>query len=139
MRVKAAQSVKRSARELRRSMTLPEVLLWREPRKKPDRLHFRRQHPAGPYVLDFFCATANLAIEVDGAAHERGDHPKRDAVRDGWLASQNISVLRVPAIEVLRDLEGVLLHICAAAVSRIPPPPPSAVPLPRSDAAREEL
>ena len=54
------------ARGLRRSLTLPEGLLWRELRKRPEGLKFRRQHPAGPFVLDFVCLQARLAIEVDG-------------------------------------------------------------------------
>lgn len=56
MRVKGD---KHKARRLRRSMSLPEVLLWRELRKKPNGLQYRRQHPAGPYVLDFFRAKAS--------------------------------------------------------------------------------
>ena len=99
-------------------MSLPEVLLWRELRKKPDGIQYRRQHPAGPYVLDFFCATANLAIEVDGEAHSLGDRPTIDKSRDGWLASQGIRVMRIPAYEVLKNLDGVLQHISAATNGR---------------------
>ncbi|WP_204270871.1 DUF559 domain-containing protein, partial [Escherichia coli] len=57
---------------------------------------FRKQHAAGPYVLDFYCAPAMLAIEVDGEAHARGDRPARDATRDAWLAEQGVKVLRYP-------------------------------------------
>ena len=63
------------ARQLRRSMSLPEVLLWRELRKRPGGLRFRRQHPAGPYVLDFACLDARVALEVDGEAHGLGCEP----------------------------------------------------------------
>jgi very-short-patch-repair endonuclease len=111
MRVKGERSAKGDARQLRRSMSLPEVLLWRELRKRPDGLRFRRQHPAGHYVLDFYCATANVAIEVDGEAHSRGDRPARDSTRDAWLDSQGVRVLRIPATDVLKNLEGVLKHI----------------------------
>jgi very-short-patch-repair endonuclease len=109
---------KEQARQLRRSMSLPEVLLWRELRRKPTGAQYRRQHPAGPYVLDFFCATANLAIEVDGEAHNRGDRPLRDDARDKWLESQGIRVLRVPATDVLNNLDGVLQFIAAATDAR---------------------
>ena len=105
---------KEKARKLRRSMSLPEVLLWRELRKKPNGIQYRRQHPAGPYVLDFFCAPANLAIEVDGEAHNRGDRPIRDEARDKWLHGQGIRVMRIPANDVLRNLDGVLQFIVAA-------------------------
>jgi very-short-patch-repair endonuclease len=60
------------ARELRRGMTAPELKLWRELRLRPDGLKFRRQHPVGPYVLDFYCPAARVAIEVDGAVHSMG-------------------------------------------------------------------
>ena len=60
------ESTKANARRLRKEMSLPEVLLWQDLRKRPDGAKFRRQHPAGMYVLDFYCSDARLAIEVDG-------------------------------------------------------------------------
>ena len=115
MRVKGDKG---KARKLRRSMTLPEVLLWRELRKKPNGLQYRRQHPAGPYVIDFFCAPANLAIEVDGEAHSRGEGPLKDEARDRWFESQGIRVIRIPANDVLKNLDGVLQFISTAASAR---------------------
>ena len=94
------------ARALRRRLTLPEVLLWRELRALPVR--FRKQAPADPYVLDFYCAKAKLVIEVDGEAHDRGDRPVRDARRDAWLAERGIKTLRIPARDVLTDLDAVM-------------------------------
>ena len=72
----------RNARRLRSEMSLPEVLLWRELRKRPGGFKFRRQYPEGRYVLDFACLEARLGIEVDGEAHDRGDRPRRDEVRN---------------------------------------------------------
>jgi very-short-patch-repair endonuclease len=95
-------------------MSLPEVLLWQQLRKKADGVQFRRQHAAGPYVLDFFCATANLAIEVDGEAHNRGDRPEQDTARDEWLRDRGITVMRISAIDVLKNLDGVLQFIAAS-------------------------
>jgi very-short-patch-repair endonuclease len=127
-----AASVRR-ARRLRRSMSLPEVLLWQVLRARPDGLKFRRQHATGPYDLDFYCGDARLAIEVDGEAHERGNRPQRDAARDRWLSNKRIHTLRIPAVEVLRNLEGVVRGILAEATARLPlhhpaapggPPPP---------------
>jgi very-short-patch-repair endonuclease len=92
-------------------MTLPEVLLWRALRARPEGLKFRRQHPAGPYVLDFYCEAARLAVEVDGEAHERGTAPAFDAARDEWLHDAGIRTLRIPAAEVLEDVEAVVLGI----------------------------
>jgi very-short-patch-repair endonuclease len=101
------RNVKR-ARALRRKLTLPEVLLWQQLRQRPDGLKFRRQHPAGPYVLDFYCEEGRLCVEVDGAAHGMGDVPITDEQRDRWLSKAGVRTLRVSATDVLRNLDGVL-------------------------------
>jgi very-short-patch-repair endonuclease len=113
------ETIKR-ARKLRREMSLPEVLLWRELRKRPAGLKFRKQHPAGPYVADFFCHEARLVVEVDGEAHDRGDRPQRDAARDGWFAERRFEIMRVPAGEVLGNLDGVVRGIAARAEALTP-------------------
>jgi very-short-patch-repair endonuclease len=95
------------ARQLRRNLSLPEGLLWRALRRKPSSIKFRRQHPLGTYVLDFYCAQAKLAVEVDGLAHELGDRPERDATRDVFVRAQGIEVLRIPAADVLKSPEEV--------------------------------
>ncbi len=109
--LKGTGKATRRAKALRRELTLPEVLLWQQSRRNQTGLHWRKQHPAGDLVLDFYCDTAKLCVEVDGAAHDRGDNPARDARRDAWLAGQGILTLRVPARDVLRNLSGVLEHI----------------------------
>ncbi|WP_414712597.1 endonuclease domain-containing protein [Sphingobium sp.] len=76
-------------------------------RGRPNGLKFRRQHPAGPYVLDFYSALARIAVEVDGAIHDDPKQIAHDARRDEWLATQGIAVLRVRASNVLRDFEAV--------------------------------
>jgi very-short-patch-repair endonuclease len=90
------------ARQLRRDMTLPERLLWRALRGKPGGIKFRRQHPVGPFVLDFYCASAKLGIEVDGFVHDMGQQPLRDWRRDAVLREQGIDVVRIAAGDVLR-------------------------------------
>lgn len=110
----------RHARALRRAMTAPEVALWSVLRARPGGLKFRRQHPAGPFVLDFYCAAAMLAVEVDGEAHDRGDRPARDQRRDAMLATHGIETLRIPARAVLADLEAVVRLVVAAAQVRMP-------------------
>jgi very-short-patch-repair endonuclease len=89
-------------------MSLAEVVLWQQLRQRPDDLKFRRQHPAGPYVLDFYCEAARLSIEVDGAAHDFGDSPFADEHRDRWLAEAGIRTIRIAATDVLKNLDGVL-------------------------------
>jgi very-short-patch-repair endonuclease len=101
------------ARKLRRKMSLPEVLLWRELRQRPRGLKFRRQHPAGRFILDFVCLEARLAIEIDGEAHDRGGVPAHDIARDEWLLGQGFRTLRIPAREVLHDLDGVIRYLDA--------------------------
>nr|WP_082132816.1 endonuclease domain-containing protein [Pelagerythrobacter marensis] len=104
-------------------MSLPEVLLWQQLRGKPDGVKFRKQHPVGDFVLDFYCATRRIAIEIDGIAHDMGDRPARDISRDRWLNEQGIGVLRIPASEVLDDAIGTAEAIIAYCTDR---PPPSA-------------
>jgi len=110
----------RRARRLRRQMSLPEVLLWRELRRRPGGLKFRKQHPAGPYAADFFCHEARLILEVDGEAHDRGDRPQRDSARDRWFAERRFAVMRIPAAEVLGNLDGVIRGIVAHALGNPP-------------------
>lgn len=113
---KPARTVKR-AKRLRASMSLPEALLWRELKGYP--LHFRKQHEAGAYVLDFFCARANLAIEIDGFAHDTGNRPERDADRDAWLKAHRLDTIRIPARNVLRDPKDVAASIIALTAARL--------------------
>ena len=110
----------RKARGLRREMTLPEVILWQALRKRPGGLKFRRQHPCGPFILDFFCSDARLAIEVDGEAHSRGTRPNRDDARDRRLAKVRIATLRLPAGGVLQDLDEAVQGIVETCRERLP-------------------
>jgi very-short-patch-repair endonuclease len=118
------------ARKLRREMTLPEVLLWQALRRgQIDDLRFRRQHPLGPYVLDFYCAPSRLAVEIDGAAHDHPDQAAHDIARDRWLSEQGISVLRFNAADVL-DAARRLDVLATIAAAVLPPPPPDGGPPP---------
>lgn len=93
----------KSAKRLRRKMSLPEVLLWQILRKRPGYIKFRRQHPVDRYVLDFYVVELKFGIEVDGIAHDMGDRPARDEERDRWIETQGIRMLRIPAADVLAD------------------------------------
>jgi very-short-patch-repair endonuclease len=89
-------------------MSPPEVrLLVRLRTLRSQGVRFRRQHPVGPYVLDFYCAEARLAVEVDGFAHRTEDRPERDERRDAWLGEQGITVLRINAADVMADPDEV--------------------------------
>jgi very-short-patch-repair endonuclease len=116
------RTIKR-ARQLRGQMSLPEVLLWRALRRKAlADLRFRRQAPMGPFVLDFYCEEARLAVEVDGYGHNMGDRAERDERRDAWLARRGIRVLRLSAQLVLKDMDSALRTILAAASREGGPP-----------------
>ena len=125
------------ARMLRRQMTLPEVILWHWLRQRPDGLKFRRQHPAGPYILDFYCSDARLAIEVDGEAHRRGDRPDRDQARDEWLRSAGIETVRIAAADILDDCDAVVRWISMKARDRLPLHHPGGGPPPRDELGEE--
>jgi very-short-patch-repair endonuclease len=127
------------AKKLRRTLTPPEARLWVALRQRPGDLKFRRQHPIGPFVLDFYCAERRLAIEVDGGAYDFGDNPVRDLRRDAWLGARGISVLRIPAEEVRLNLDGVVETILAVAAERCPCPlhrPPGGPPPPKGEETR---
>jgi very-short-patch-repair endonuclease len=105
-------------------MTPPELRLWNALRTRPNGLKFRRQHPLGPYVLDFFCHEAAVAVEVDGLAHELGNNPGRDVRRDAWLAREGVKTLRFRALDVRDNLEGILTMIVEECRMRSPRSPP---------------
>jgi very-short-patch-repair endonuclease len=112
----APRTTKDNAKALRRQMSLPEVLLWQGIKgRKLQGLHFRKQHPLGPYVLDFYCEALRLAVEVDGASHGFGDRPQRDERRDAWLAAQGIATLRLSASLILEDVDDATRSILAHA------------------------
>jgi very-short-patch-repair endonuclease len=97
------------AKALRKTMSGPEVMLWTQLRGRgDDRPTFRRQHPIGSIIVDFYCPSARLAIEVDGATHWGDADREKDEARDRWLSRQGIVVLRIPAGAVYRDLSGVV-------------------------------
>ncbi|MBU6268188.1 MAG: DUF559 domain-containing protein [Sphingomonadales bacterium] len=105
-------------------MSLPEGLLWRHLRQRPMGVKFRKQHPIGNVVVDFFCAQARLVIEIDGISHDMGERSVRDRRRDAWLHSQGYEVVRVPASDVLRDPAAVAASLVTLCLDR---PPPSAL------------
>jgi very-short-patch-repair endonuclease len=102
------------ARQLRRAPTPPEYRLWLFLRQRPGGLKFRRQHPFGPYVVDFYCPAEKLAIEVDGGAHGMGDNRSRDERRDCWLRKRGLRVLRFEAGDVMNDTESIVTAILLA-------------------------
>jgi very-short-patch-repair endonuclease len=97
------------AKRLRREMTLAERTLWRVLRRNElGGLHFRRQQVIEGYIVDFYCDSANVAIEVDGGVHEgRGEY---DELRGEAIARRGVRVIRI-SNEALRDIEAVIEFI----------------------------
>ncbi|MGZ8362435.1 MAG: endonuclease domain-containing protein [Caulobacteraceae bacterium] len=111
-----AETIVERAQALRSQMSPPEHQLWdRLSGRQLDGLKFRRQHPFDPYMLDFYCPEVRLAVEVDGWAHAMGDQPQRDERRDAFLAERGIRTLRIPASDVAKDIEAVLITILGEA------------------------
>jgi very-short-patch-repair endonuclease len=81
---------------------------------------FRRQHPVEPYILDFYCEAARLAVEVDGAGHLTPDALRYDERRDQFLKQREIETLRLPASLVLRDRSAALAMILDEVRRRAP-------------------
>jgi very-short-patch-repair endonuclease len=95
------------SRELRADQNLVEAILWQKLRNgKLKGFKFRRQHPVGRYILDFYCAAASLAIELDGITHQGRD--VYDSMRQAWLESQGLMVIRCPNHDFLTGIESLL-------------------------------
>jgi very-short-patch-repair endonuclease len=108
----AEQSIDR-ARELRRAATFPGRLLWGKLRAgRLAGLKFRRQHPIGPFVADFFCDEFKLVIELDGNSHD--GRALADGSRTDYLSELGLRVLRFANDDVVREVDEVLMAILAA-------------------------
>jgi very-short-patch-repair endonuclease len=107
---KLPEDLKLYAREMRQTMPDAETLLWYLLRnRRLANAKFRRQHPLGRYILDFYCDEHKLAIELDGGQHvEQVDY---DIQRDAYLQSQGIHVLRFWNNQMLQETEAVLEQI----------------------------
>ena len=98
------------SQQLRRNMTPAEREFWQMVRdRKMFGLKFRRQHPIGPYVVDFYCHGAKLAVEVDGMSHD--DRASQDNAKTKFLQQQGLRVLRVTNEDVMRELDAVTREI----------------------------
>ncbi len=103
--------IQRRSRYLRNNLTDAEALLWsRIRRRQLAGLLFYRQKAIGAYIADFYCHEAKLVVEVDGAEHRTKFGMKQDRVRDEYMSSVGISVLRFSK-EILENVEGVLQMI----------------------------
>ena len=107
------------ARLLRKKATEPERILWRHLRNRNFAGYkFRRQHPFDPYVLDFYCPSAKLAIELDGGGHNYRAGQIHDRTRWELLARHGVVVLRFWNHQVRQELDSMLRAIWIALQER---------------------
>ena len=109
------------SRELRKSSTDAEKILWHELRnRRLGGFKFRRQFWIGPFIADFACVEARLVVEADGSQH--GERRQYDVGRDAYLRGEGYRVIRVWNNEVIEQLDGVLEAIRCALLDRVPSP-----------------
>jgi len=101
--------LKQPSRQLIKNSTDAEILLWSKIRMKQlGGLLFYRQKPLGGYIADFYCPKAKLAIEVDGGQHLTAEAVEYDRVRDEYMATMGLKVLRFTNTDVTENIEGVI-------------------------------
>ena len=125
-----SKDITQISRTLRKRSTGSEGLLWKALRgRNLAGLKFRRQHPFGSSIVDFYCHEKRLVVEIDGAVHQGEDAQDRDKIRQEIIELYGVRFLRLTADEVESDLRGSLVKIKAAA-KEIPHPRPVAGPSP---------
>ena len=115
-------TLKKRRRELRRNQTEAEKMVWARLRNKQFYgMKFFRQYSIGPYILDFYCPTVKLAIELDGGQHNQPENKGYDLARSEFLKAQSIDVIRFWNHEVLLNMEGLLSEL-ASKITPLHPP-----------------
>lgn len=106
------QILKTRRKELRKSGTDSERLLWKHLRNKQFyKIKFLRQYSVGPYILDFYCPSSRLAIELDGGGHAEDDQKIYDLDRTRYLRDKDIKIIRFWNADVIKNTEAVLEKI----------------------------
>ena len=96
---------------LRERSTESEKFLWEELRNKKSGVKFRRQHPLGIYILDFYCHELKLVIELDGKYHDRPEQKELDNIRTENILASGLTEIRFTNEEVISNLQNVLNRI----------------------------
>lgn len=123
------------ARGLRKKSTWAEKALWRSLRNRRFLgCKFRRQHPFGPYFLDFYCSELSVAIELDGSEHGFPERKERDHRRDEYLTRNGIRMIRVWNCHLRENTEGVMERI-RREIEKIKEKNPHPNPLPLGEGA----
>lgn len=96
----------KKAGELRTSMTPSELALWEELKGKKLGLKFRRQHPIGHFIADFYCHELKLVVEVDGEIHQQKDQAEYDQGRDYEMKELGLNIIRLSNDQIRKDING---------------------------------
>jgi len=113
----AGPETRRFARRLRKELTPAEALLWNEIRAGKTGYKFRRQHPLGKYIADFYCHELKLVIELDGGIHFKPDQKERDENRTFNLQMFGLKVIRFSNNEIEESMDFVLKSIKSICIS----------------------
>ena len=106
------ENLKQRSKQLRNNMTDAEKHLWTKLRMGQLKgCHFYRQKPIGEYIVDFFCPRAKLVVEVDGGQHFSDETIEYDKIRDEYMRSLGLKVLRFTNTEVMKNIDGVVESI----------------------------
>jgi very-short-patch-repair endonuclease len=108
------RNLKQNARRLRSNMTDAEIKLWQRLRRKQLGVQFYRQKPIANFIVDFYCASAKLVIEIDGGQHFEAAGLNHDQARDQALRALGLRVLRFDNHQVLRETDAVLQTLLSA-------------------------
>ena len=110
-KVSNPRQLKSYRQTLRNQLTRPEAHLWYCLRRNQLGMRFRRQHGIGGYIVDFYCPGAGLVVEIDGDSHYVDSAKVKDRVRDDYLASLGLNVLRFTNRDVMENREAVVAEI----------------------------
>jgi len=113
--------------KLRSQMTSPEQVMWTHLRSKQfNSLKFRRQHGIGDFIVDFYCPEKHVVIEIDGDTHAEEKQIQLDKIRESYLKSLGVRIIRYCNYDIMTNIEGVLEDLWKKLlyeVSTSPPPP----------------
>lgn len=108
---RAYSTVFKNAAYLRKNMTDPEKRLWEALKAKRLGFKFRRQHPIGVYVLDFYCHQLRISIEVDGGYHLNIEQKTKDKARTEYLESVGITEYRFTNEDITECFDDIIVKI----------------------------
>ncbi len=123
MTIHNIKNLKENRKKLRNSLTPAEAKLWSLLKNSQiEKRKFRRQHSVGPYVLDFYCPSEKLCIELDGSVHFTDGGYEYDTARTEYLETLNVRVMRFENKDIFENTEGVLEEIKRNLISLSSPP-----------------